>query len=101
VSVTRKINIDMSKYTQEQAEDMVARATLATEDQAVELAPVDTGNLRGSISHRFAGSLEGVVFTPVEYAPHIEYGTRKMRAQPYMRPAVDEVRRSLVKLWQQ
>jgi HK97 gp10 family phage protein len=101
MSVTRTVHIDMSKYTEEQAEKMIASATLATEDQAVQLAPVDTGNLRGSISHRFAGSLEGVVFTSVEYAPYIEYGTRKMRAQPFMRPAVDEVRRNLVKLWQQ
>ncbi|MFW6214135.1 MAG: HK97-gp10 family putative phage morphogenesis protein [Spirochaetota bacterium] len=101
MSVERIVHIDMSKHTQAQAEKMIASATLATEDQAAQLAPVDTGNLRGSISHRFAGPLEGEVFTPVEYGPYIEYGTRKMKAQPYMRPAVDEVRKQLVKLWQQ
>lgn len=32
------------------------------------------------------------VGTVVEYAPYVEYGTRKMRAQPYLRPSLDLVR---------
>lgn len=31
--------------------------------------------------------LLGVVFTNMEYAPWLEYGTRKMAARPFMRPA--------------
>ena len=52
-------------------------------------ASVDTGLLRASIEHRFnASNLSGEVFTNVEYAPFVEFGTVKQRAQPYMYPAL-------------
>jgi HK97 gp10 family phage protein len=57
-------------------------------------APVRTGKLKGSIATRKGTKgtkdrAEWVVFTGVFYAHFVEYGTRKMAARPYMRPAVD------------
>ena len=46
------------------------------EDSAVLLCPVDTGNLRGSITHRvLPDELATRIGTNVEYAPYIEFGT--------------------------
>lgn len=86
---------------------------LAAEGYAKKLAPVDTGNLRNSISHK-VDAAEKVVYigTNAEYAPYVELGTGKyteggrkdpwvyqddegrwhhtngQRAQPYLKPAV-------------
>ena len=41
-------------------------------------APKDTGALKRSITNRIeviGNEVDGIVFTPVEYAPYIEYGT--------------------------
>ena len=37
---------------------------------------------------QWADVAEGAVSTNVEYAPYVEFGTSKQRAQPYLRPAV-------------
>lgn len=62
-------------------------ATIVIHGRAVLLAPVKTGNLRSSLDRRVEGFI-GSVGTNVHYAPHVEYGTYKMRAQPYLRPAL-------------
>ncbi len=55
--------------------------------------PVDTGRLRNSISHKVAPSEMSVyIGTPVEYAPFVELGTSRQKAQPYLRPAIMENR---------
>lgn len=55
------------------------------------LAPYKTGNLRNHIDVRQTrrGALVGV--TGVPYAPFVEYGTSRMPAQPFLRPAVAAV----------
>lgn len=89
---------------------------MTAERYAKELAPVDTGRLRNSISHEVDTDSKTVfVGTNVEYAPYIEFGTGKfaesggrptawryqddkgnwhttngMRPQPYLRPAIDD-----------
>jgi hypothetical protein len=87
---------------------------LVVEGQAKLLAPVDSGRLRSSITTvsgygdrtkpRGKGSVdsdliakpddknETHVGTPVIYGPYIEYGTVKMSAQPFLRPALDIAR---------
>lgn len=51
-------------------------------------APVDTGYLRRSISMTLSeAGLTGIVGPTANYAPYVEYGTRFMSAQPYVRPA--------------
>lgn len=58
--------------------------------------PVRTGRLRASItaaSHLLDSSVksgEGDVGTNVEYAPYVEYGTKKQKPQPYMRKGAEE-----------
>lgn len=57
-------------------------------------APVDTGNLKNSITTSGAGlagvgTSEAVVSTGVHYAPYVEFGTSRMAAQPFFGPAVD------------
>ena len=66
----------------------LTEAALIVEGAAKNLSPVDTGNLKGSITHA-VGKDDARVGTNVEYAPYVEYGTSKMAAQPYLRPAVD------------
>lgn len=44
---------------------------------------------------RWAQRVEYEVGSNVDYAIHIEFGTSKMRAQPYLRPATERTRRQL------
>jgi HK97 gp10 family phage protein len=62
---------------------------LTAEKYAKEITPVDTGRLRNSITHNVDGK-EVYVGSNVEYAPHVEYGTIKQKAQPFLRPAATE-----------
>lgn len=62
------------------------------EGYAKQLCPVDTGNLRNSISHAPQGPNTESIGTNVHYAPYVELGTSRMRAQPYLRPAVENHR---------
>lgn len=58
------------------------------------LAPVKTGALRDSI--RFETSAAQVfVFAGADHASHVEFGTYKMPAQPFIRPAYHAARRNL------
>jgi HK97 gp10 family phage protein len=44
------------------------------ERSAKQLAPKDNGELRRSITSKVEDQV-GIVFTPLEYAPYVEYGT--------------------------
>ena len=64
---------------------------LAAEGYAKRACPVDTGNLRNSITHAVESGEDAVyVGTNVEYAPYVEMGTRLTAAQPFLRPAATE-----------
>lgn len=97
------------------------KAALLVERSAKQKAPKDTGALRRSITSKVEG-LEGIIYTPLEYAPYIEYGTglfaegngRKdvpwnyqddkgnwhstsgLKPHPYMRPSLDENRQKIL-----
>ena len=99
------------------------KAALLVERSAKQKAPKDTGALRRSITSKVEG-LEGIIYTPLEYAPYIEYGTglfaerngRKdvpwnyqddkgnwhstsgLKPQPFMRPSLDENREKILKI---
>lgn len=48
------------------------------EGAAKDKAPKDTGALRRSITSKIevtGSEIDGIVFTPLEYAPYVEYGT--------------------------
>jgi HK97 gp10 family phage protein len=87
------------------------------EGEATLLCPVNTGRLRGSITWatgwngsktRAPSDMRDAVEMPtrdnvvhigsnVEYAPYIEYGTRKPKrmAKPFLRPAFDDNRQTI------
>ena len=52
----------------------------------------DTGYLANRITFDRLGDLTAVVGTKVEYAVHLEYGTERMAARPFFRPAVERMR---------
>jgi HK97 gp10 family phage protein len=78
--------------------DRLGRAVMAgafvLEGAAKMKTPIDTGNLVNSINTVLISSDDTSAFaevgTGVEYAEHVEFGTSRMQAQPYMRPAFDE-----------
>lgn len=89
---------------------------MQAEGYAIDLVPVDTGNLRNSISHKVYPDEPAVyIGTNNEYAAYVELGTGKyaetggrqdpwvyqdsegnwhhthgQRAQPYLRPAITD-----------
>lgn len=62
-------------------------------DEAVYSTPespsyVRTGDLRKSITHRRVKKNAVAVGARVNYARYVEFGTRKMRPRPFIKPAV-------------
>ena len=113
---------DTNKYKK-----ALGKACAIVERAAKEKAPKGTGELRRSITSKVetnVDGLEGVVYTPLEYAPYIEYGTglfaeeggrqdvpwcyqddkgewhttSGMKPQPYMRPALNENRTEIIRV---
>ena len=67
----------------------LTRIGLSAEGYAKKECPVDTGNLRNSITHEVVQSEKAVhIGTNVEYAPYVEMGTTNTKAQPYLKPAI-------------
>jgi HK97 gp10 family phage protein len=101
----------------------LTKACLVVEAAAKQKAPKGNGELRRSITSKVEDA-EGVVFTPLEYAPYVEYGTglfaenggrqyvpwsyqddegkwhstKGMRPHPYMRPALEENRDKILRI---
>ena len=74
-----------------EVERELARRAVKVEGAAKRLCPVDTGRLRASITHSIDRDGRGplaYIGTNVEYAIFVELGTRFMRAQPFLRPAL-------------
>ena len=72
--------------------DAVKQCAFAIERDAKKNCPVDTGRLRASITTDTTkiDDYEATVGTNIEYATHVEYGTRKQSAKPYLRPAYNK-----------
>jgi HK97 gp10 family phage protein len=74
--------------------DAIGRSLLAgayiLEGYAKAQAPVDTGFLRSSIQSERLDDDTARVFVGAEYGAYLEYGTSRMAARPYMRPAADQ-----------
>lgn len=68
----------------------VEKASYRVEAQAKAMAPVRTGTLRRSIHTVMSnGGLTGTIGPSVLYGKFVEFGTRRMGARPYMRPAAE------------
>ena len=109
-------------------EAALGKACALVERSAKQNAPKGTGELRRSIASKVemqGDELVGIVYTPLEYAPYVEYGTglfaeegngRKdvpwhyqddkgewhstngMKPHPYMRPALNENREEILRI---
>ena len=67
------------------------RIGLAAEGYAKKKCPVDTGNLRNSITNEVVQPEKAVyIGTNVEYAAYVELGTVRTKAKPYLKPAATE-----------
>lgn len=102
----------------------LGKACAVVERVAKEKAPKDTGELRKSITSKVENN-QGIIFTPLEYAPYVEYGTglfaedgngrqdvpwhyqddkgqwhttSGMHPQPFMRPALNENRVEILRI---
>ena len=99
---------EMRKWVQYELREAVAEIR----DEAKRGCPVDTGSLQRSIRiqnySRPSGVMEkigvsagGYITNPktgniVDYATHVEYGTSRSPAQPFLRPAFENKRASLM-----
>ena len=82
----RKIKQQLNFVLQEAGQQM--------EQSAIRRVPVRTGYLRSTIFYRvWAQTLK--FGATADYAPHVEFGTRFMAAQPFLRPAFDEQVRAI------
>jgi HK97 gp10 family phage protein len=66
---------------------------LVKEMQAV--VPVRSGRLKNSIRKNSQAGRIVVGPVDVEYAAYVEYGTNRMKAQPYVRPSLDKILKTL------
>lgn len=74
------------------------KATALVERDAKEFCPVLTGTLERSITHEFPNEHTAIVGSNIEYAPHVELGTSKRAAQPYLRPALKKNQKEIKNL---
>ena len=73
--MAREINItDIGDHFGEKVQKVVRKATFKAEAEIKEFTPVDTGTLRNSFQTQIK-PLIGEVFTNVEYAEPVAYGT--------------------------
>ena len=85
----------------EELGNAVRDLVLLVEAEAKKLCPVDTGKLRASITPVIESWAAGYVGTNTNYAPYVEFGTRKMDAQPFLEPAFLEGKRQASKVFGQ
>lgn len=111
------------------AQKIIAKTALDVEDRAKRGAPVDTGALRASIYSAGAGlrskylvsqiiarglnpdaafhakedggDLTAIVGASVEYAIYQEFGTKAMKAHPFMIPALEAMRKPFLDAWKE
>ena len=107
---------------------LLGKAAAIVEADARKKAQVNrgTGELSRSITSKVEGN-EGIIYTPLEYAPYVEYGTgifaeevgrtdvpwsykdekgewhttSGMHPHPYMRPALEENRGKILKIFKE
>ena len=69
------------------------RTGSSVQGNAKQLAPVDTGRLRGSINKEFnvnPALRQVFIFSSLHYAAYQDYGTIKNRANPYLIPSFNK-----------
>lgn len=116
-----------SLVDEKKLKDALGKACALVERSAKQKAPKGTGELRRSITSKVESQGDGavgIVFTPLEYAPYVEFGTglfaesggrqdvpwcykddkgewhstSGMHPQPFMRPALNENREQIKRI---
>lgn len=95
----QKVFRNLKRY-QKGVQDQVKKELLYTavdiERDAKLSAAVDTGRLRSSIGRKsFKSGLTQRIGTNVKYAPFVEFGTVRQRAQPFLYPALEKNKNKL------
>ena len=73
--MVREINLtDIGDHFGDKLQKTVRKATFKAEKEIKEFTPLDTGNLRNSFQNKIE-PYKGEVFTNVEYAEPVAYGT--------------------------
>ena len=82
--------------------NVIQSGCMKIQADATKNCPVDTGNLRASITSKVEnvdGKICGEVGTNVKYASAVNYGTRKMHARPFLTSAyennIDEIKQEI------
>lgn len=74
--------------SQQQIKKGLTNIAIAWDKNVVRNIPVDTGYLRNSRGYNVDDKSVTVGFK-AEYAPYVELGTWKQRAQPYLEPSIN------------
>lgn len=90
----------LQRDLEKDAQAILDKTTFDVEGEAKERVPVDTGFLKNSGSS-VIGHLKNIVQFTAEYAVHVEFGTRKMQAQPFLLPALEHHRKAFNAAWKQ
>ena len=119
-----KLISKLNKLSDQQMEQALNKACILVENQAKENCPVDTGELRMSITH-YVEEDTGVVGTNKQYAPYVEYGTglfakegngrqtpwsyqdakgewhttKGQKPQPFLEPALLDKQKAIIKIF--
>jgi HK97 gp10 family phage protein len=93
---TRRALVAAPERARVHASSAVAASTFAITQRSRSLVPIDTGRLKSAIgSSRVVSGLQGSVgITDREafYWRFVEFGTRRMSARPFFRPAAEQER---------
>ena len=81
-----------SAEVQAATDEVLAKIAAEVAADAQRLAPVDTGLLRSSIDSELTGPGHAKVHAHAPYAFWVEAGTSRMRARPFLRPALFRAR---------
>lgn len=111
----------------EALDEVLGKACALVERSAKQKAPKNTGELQRSITSKIehnGDNVRGVIYTPLHYAPYVEFGTglfaeqggrtdvpwwykddkgewhrtSGQHPQPYMRPALEENREQILRI---
>lgn len=89
----------LRKKVANEGPELVETVARAVVQDAKMLAAFDTGFMRESIEAEPSGFLTWLVNVWAAYGKHVELGTSRMRAQPFLVPAVEAAFSTYVEAW--
>lgn len=87
VNAAGEIDQTLGEMAADMVADMMQSFSRQSPSAPGEPPGVVTGRLKNSLRFKREGQRLWVVSAGTDYAPHLEYGTRRMAARPFMRPA--------------